>query len=499
MLKTKNKYTEEDSLLESQSWANNELLESITGSTIETLSVFKSEFKYILFNSPLIVTTLLLQFSLNFISIYYVKEFGENKLAAASLSNTIYYVSGSAIFNGFATSLDTLCSQAYGAKNYYNVGLYCQRCFLLMLIVSVPLTLFHMNAASILIKRFFVDDPEIVEACNTYLRILAIGTPGIIIFEVLKRFVQSQGIFHPPAVALSCLFPINLALNSFAVPKYGYKAVPLLIALNYWFMGIGLFLYIVFTNNQKNPRKCFKWIPNVRQLFHNVKGMLILSSSGIIMVVSEAMAFQILTFMTCKLTIHEMAAQSIVSTIANGVFQVPFGVAICCCTRLANVIGTSDVVRLNIIKRAYFIIAFGLGIVSFLFLFSTSSWLARIFNPNDDPTSVILVLTTKVLRIIGINQFADCFNIMCAGILRAQGRQTTGSKLSFICFYFIALPLEVFLAFNLKMGILGLWTGLSIGVFLLASFEAFCVISLNWSKIIDQFSIRESKSYVNEI
>lgn len=496
MPKNPNQYSETDRLLEAQGWLEHEVLGSTSGSTMGSLSTLLTEFKYIFVNSPLIVITLLLQFSLNFISIYYVKQFGENKLAAASLSNTIYYVSGSAIFNGFATSLDTLCSQAYGAKNYYNVGLYCQRCFLLMLIVLVPLTFFHFNCATIFIKRFFIDDPEIIESCNAYLSILAIGSPGLVMFEVLKRFVQSQGIFHPPAIALVCLFPINLALNNFAVPRYGYLAVPSLVALNYWSMGIGLLVYIAFTNNIKNPRKCFQRISDAHELFHNVRGMVVLSCSGIIMVVSEAMAFQILTFMTCKLSIHEMAAQSIVSTIANGVFQMPFGVAICCCTRLANIIGTGNIANLNILKKTYFIIAFGSGIINFLFLISSASWLAQIFNPTDDPTNVVRVLTTKVLIIIGINQFADCFNIICAGILRAQGRQTTGSMLSFISFYFIALPLEVLLAFNLKMGIQGLWAGLAFGVFILASCEAFCVINLNWSKIISQFLARESKSLI---
>lgn len=496
MPKQQTHLTETDTLLEGQGWLEHEVQGGNFRYSTESLTTLLAEFRYILKNSPLIVVTLLLQFSLNFISIYYVKQFGENKLAAASLSNTIYYVSGSAIFNGFATSLDTLCSQAYGAKNYYNVGLYCQRCFLLMLIVLVPLTFFHFNCATTFIKRFFIDDPEIVESCNAYMRVLVLGSPGLVLFEVLKRFVQSQGIFHPPAVALTCLFPINLALNSFAVPRYGYLAVPSLIALNYWSMGVGLLIYIAYTKNSKDPRRCFQGILGVRELFHNVRGMLVLSSSGIVMVVSEAMAFQILTFMTCKLSIHEMAAQSIVSTIANGVFQMPFGVAICCCTRLANIIGTGNIPNLNILKRTYFFIALILGIINFLFLISSASWLSQIFNPSDDPSNVVRILTTKVLIIIGINQFADCFNIICAGVLRAQGRQTTGSILSFISFYFIALPLEVFLAFNLKMGIEGLWAGLAFGVFLLALCEAFCVINLNWSKIIGQFLTRETKSLI---
>lgn len=485
-------YTEVDSLLESESLHDSELLEEITGS--EPPTTFAIEFKYILVNSSHVVTTLLLQFSLTFISIYYVKQFGEKKLAAVSLSNTIYYISGPAIFNGFATSLDTLCSQAYGARNYYNVGLYCQRCLFLMIIVLIPIMFFHFNCANIFIRRFFLEDSEIIESCDIFLKILAFGSPGLVIFEVVKRFIQCQGIFKPPAVVLVCLFTLNLALNSFAVPRYGFIVIPILISMNYWLMGIGLLLYVIYTKTSKRPRKCFDGIMNISVLFHNMRNMLILSISGIIMVVSEAVAFQILTFMSCKLSIHEMAAQSIVSTIANGIFQLPFGIAICCCTRMANVIGSGNLSNLNILKRTYFFIASCVGIINFLFLFTSSSFLGQFFSPNEDPNDIVAHLTQKVLIITAINQFGDCFNIICAGMLRGLGRQTTGSILNFVSFYFIALPLEVYFAFKLNLGIQGLWGGLALGVCILALCELFCIMNLNWPKIILQSLARESKN-----
>ena len=98
-----------------------------------------------------------------------------------------FNITGLAVFQGMATSLDTFCSQAYGSGNKKMVG-YFQRATLLMLATMVPLMLVWWYSGSILNQ--LVPDPELVSMAQFFLRIHAFGVPGLILFESGKRFYR---------------------------------------------------------------------------------------------------------------------------------------------------------------------------------------------------------------------------------------------------------------------------------------------------------------------
>ena len=66
------------------------------------------------YSGPLIIT-FLLQYSLTVASIFTVGHLGTVELGAVSLASMTANITGYAIYQGLATSLDTLCAQAYGS------------------------------------------------------------------------------------------------------------------------------------------------------------------------------------------------------------------------------------------------------------------------------------------------------------------------------------------------------------------------------------------------
>ena len=78
------------------------------------------------YSSPLILT-FLLQYSLTIASIFTVGHLGTVELGAVSLGSMTANITGYAVFQGLATSLDTLCAQAYGSGRKKLVGLQTQR------------------------------------------------------------------------------------------------------------------------------------------------------------------------------------------------------------------------------------------------------------------------------------------------------------------------------------------------------------------------------------
>lgn len=99
--------------------------EAIMAGKIQT--TWRREFKVIArYSSPLVVT-FLLQYSLTVASIFSVGHLGKVELGAVSLAAMTANITGYAIYQGLATSLDTLCPQAYGSGRKKLVGLQMQR------------------------------------------------------------------------------------------------------------------------------------------------------------------------------------------------------------------------------------------------------------------------------------------------------------------------------------------------------------------------------------
>lgn len=67
--------------------------------------------------------------------------------------------------------------------------------------------------------------------------------------------------------------------------------------------------------------------------------MIWLALPGMIMVVAEWLAFEILTLVSSRLGTSYLAAQSILVTVTSTTFMIPFPVSIAASTRIANLIG----------------------------------------------------------------------------------------------------------------------------------------------------------------
>jgi MATE family multidrug resistance protein len=148
-------------------------------------------------------------------------------------------VTGWSICNGLATALDTLCSQAFtGSGNPHLVGIYFQRGILLSILIFCPISLLWWYSYDLLI--YLNIDEELSLLCNVYLKVLLIGALPYIIFENLKKFLQSQEIMNATTYILIIIFPINIALNYTLVSHptlgLGFIGAPLAVSICNWLM-----------------------------------------------------------------------------------------------------------------------------------------------------------------------------------------------------------------------------------------------------------------------
>ncbi|KAK1592788.1 hypothetical protein Q3G72_030419 [Acer saccharum] len=162
------------------------------------------------YSTPLIVTYVL-QYSFSFVTVIVAGRLGTSELAAASLASMTANITGLAVYEGLATSLDTLTSQAFGAGKKHLVGLHVQRMIALVLLVTIPIGAVWLCSPWILAK--LVPETKVAYLAGDFLRFYLIGAPGYGIFEAVKRFTQAQGDFVGPMTTALICAPLNIFWN----------------------------------------------------------------------------------------------------------------------------------------------------------------------------------------------------------------------------------------------------------------------------------------------
>lgn len=183
--------------------------DAVASGKIQT--TWQREAKTLVQYSRPLIATFALQFSLSITSVFTVGHIGKTELGAVSLGSMSANISGFAFFIGLATSLDTLCAQAYGSGHKKLVGLQLQRMVFFLWIVSIPVAVLWSFGPQVL--KAVLKEQEVAEKAGQYLRVMIFGLPGYAAFESGKRYVQAQGLFNATLYVLLFVAPLNILMH----------------------------------------------------------------------------------------------------------------------------------------------------------------------------------------------------------------------------------------------------------------------------------------------
>jgi MATE family multidrug resistance protein len=198
--------------LDSPKTINKKWNEAVAAGKINTS--WQREAKVLTKSSAPLILTFLLQYSLPVASIFTVGHIGKIELGAVSLASMTASITGYAVYQGLATSLDTLCAQAYGSGRPHLVGLQLQRMLYFLLLITIPISIIWALGTQLL--SLIVPEQETARLAGLYLKVLIAGAPGYAAFEAGKRYVQAQGIFSATMYILLICAPLNAFLNWFS-------------------------------------------------------------------------------------------------------------------------------------------------------------------------------------------------------------------------------------------------------------------------------------------
>lgn len=146
---------------------------------------------------------------------YIGRHYGSVYLDAYMLVMVVLSVCTFAILEGIFSALDTLLPQAYGAKKYKDLQYICVRCFIVCMIIIVPV---------IIVLSFFLDDiliflgqdEEASKLAIQWFRIYSYCLPFYAIFHTISTFLSAQNIMTPEVVAvlISALIVLPILLQT---------------------------------------------------------------------------------------------------------------------------------------------------------------------------------------------------------------------------------------------------------------------------------------------
>ncbi|SCV69552.1 BQ2448_2572 [Microbotryum intermedium] len=446
-------------------------------------AAFWHEIKVLVSYAVPIAGTHFLEYSLLVVTVVSVGHIGTVELAAASIASMTSNVVALSLIQGFCTALDTLCPQAY-TSNPRMTSLYALRTFLILMILVIPQVIIFWNAEVLLLA--LRQDPKVAERASTYLRSLSFGLPGYAGFECIRRWLQAQGMMVAPVVTLIIAAPLNVLLNYLLVwgpesIRLGFIGAPISTAISMNVMFIVSVIYAVL----RAPRDA--WGGFSKEVFHDLGLNITLGLAGSAAVVSEWWSWEIVGLASSFLGPTALAAQSVLLTSASLFYQIPYALSVAAAVRAGNLLGAQRPDTARITSYATMTLAIGVaGINSVLLVIFRHRW-GLLFSSEKEVIEVV----ASVLGLVAAFQLSDGISGAMAGLLRGAGKAPLGAVLNLISYYVVGLPLGMALTFaGPKMGLKGLWLGLTAALTGTATLTTWVVLRLDWRAESENARIR---------
>ncbi|KAG6817303.1 hypothetical protein H0H93_007345 [Arthromyces matolae] len=287
-----------------------------------------------------------------------------------------------------------------------------------------PISAIWMNAEILLLH--LKQDPEIAKLAGLYLRYLILGLPAYGFNCISRKFFQSQGLFSIQTQINLLVAPVNLLINFLLVwgppsTRIGFIGAPIATSISYILISIISIIYGIFFTSTDT------WHPLSLKMFSNLSILFRLGLAGAAQIASEWWAWELLA----------LAASFI-----------------------GNLLGKKNAKLASIAATAAIIVA--------LIVSST----LRILD--------VVALVASVLPLIAFYQILDGVSAVTSGILRAKGRQDIGALLNFGSYYIVGLPLGIWLTFGWKMGLYGLWIGMTVALLCCAVVGTTICLRTDW-------------------
>ncbi|PIA53127.1 hypothetical protein AQUCO_00900024v1, partial [Aquilegia coerulea] len=380
-------------------------------------------------------------FGVTIISQAFIGHIGATELAAFALVQTVLLRFITGILLGMSSALETLCGQAYGAKQQHMLGIYLQRSWIVLTICSFILIPLFLLATPIL-KLLGQDDDIANVAGYIALWLIPVMFAYVLSFTC-QMYLQAQSRNMVMIYLAAAALIVHVILSWLLTVKYK--------------LGLpGAMISTVIAN----------WIPNVA--FRDLWPVIKLSLSSGVMICLELWYNSILVLLTGNLANAEVAIDALsicfladadhiektdhVNFKLNPDHLIPVGgfVSLSVLHNLAETsVRVSNELGRGSSKAAKFSIvvtvlqSLSIGIVLFVFFILFRGRLAYIFTNSEEVANAVGDLSPLLSFSILLNSVQP----VLSGVAVGAGWQSIVAYVNVACYYLIGIPLGVVLGY----------------------------------------------------
>jgi MATE family multidrug resistance protein len=405
----------------------------------------------------------------------FVGHLGELELASASIASSFASVTGSSLLIGMASGLETLCGQAYGAKQYHMLGIYLQRAIFVLYMVSLPVAFLWWNMGPVLL--FLGQDPLICEMAGRYARWLLPVVFATATLQPLVKFLQTQSVVLPMALFSVATLCFHIPFCYLLVYKFGvgYRGAAIASGVSNWLNVLLLALYVKYSARCKRT-----WTSFSMEAFNDLPAFFKLAIPSTVMICLENWSFEGLVILSGLLPNPQLETStlSISFTTIALLYMVPFGISASVSTRVSNELGAG---RPNAAKAS---VAIGVSMgVAEGTLMATGLYMGRNLWGRAFTSEIEVVdYVSRCMPFLATIAIMDSVQGVLSGVARGCGWQAFGAAANLAAYYLVGLPSAVVLAFGYDLKGLGLWMGMILGVFTQTASLIGLTITTNWQK-----------------
>ncbi|XP_018556492.1 multidrug and toxin extrusion protein 1 [Lates calcarifer] len=437
---------------------------------------------------PVVISQLMV-FMITITSLVFCGHMGKTELAGVSLAAAVVNVTGISIGSGLSSTCDTLISQTYGSGNLKRVGVILQRGVLILLLACFPCWAVLINTEPLLLA--VKQSPEVASLSQLYVKIIMPALPAAFMYQLQGKYLQNQGIIWPQVITGAMGNGLNAIINYiFLYPlEWGVTGSAAANAISQYLLAFFLYVYICWRGLHKATwggwsLDCLQeWGPFIK-----------LAIPSMLMICLSWWIFEIGGFLAGVISEVELGAQSIAYQLCNTVYVFPLGFSIAASVRVGNALGAGNTKQAKLSCKVSIMCAFMVACFVGASLSIAKNVIGYIFTSEQD----IIKRVSDVMLIFGFMHVGDATAGVAAGVLRGAGKQLVGALCNLVGYYFIGFPIGVSLMFAANMGIVGLWTGLTICVSLQAIAFITFLCKLDWKKASEEALVRAGVQIMEE-
>ncbi len=362
---------------------------------------------------------------------------------------------------GVLLGLDTLVSQAFGARDIENCHRWLFHGVALALLMSIPLLAVCFMVLTAIPSLGF--HPDVSPLLRDYFAVLLWSTPSLLLYAACRRYLQGMHIVTPVMFALVSANAINAAVNWILI--YGHLGFPALgvvgsawatvIARVYMLAVLVIAVWWYDKARTTGAGLVSRTIERAR-----LSRLLKLGFPAASQLAAEFGVFALASAMAGMLDPISSASHQVALNLAGAAFMVPLGIASAAAVRVGFAVGGG--LPALAAASGWTALALGAGAM-------TLSGLAFLLAPRlliglftQDPN--VLAVGASLLSIAAVFQLFDGIQAVATGTLRGLGDTRTPMLTNLAAHWLIGLPVSYTFCFIVGWGVRGLWMGLSAGL-----------------------------------